>query len=76
MIKQIIVLVVALAVFGFGLYKLYGKGFMAGMDAYHKQCHSIGGYIINQENGTVVQCAPLSTVPKEERQGLDKSSTI
>ena len=36
MIKQIIVLVVALAVFGFGLYKLYGKGFMEGMVARNK----------------------------------------
>jgi len=42
----------------------YGK--RKGVDMYHQQCYTIGGIIMDESNGTVVKCAPLGSVPKEE----------
>jgi hypothetical protein len=70
MIKSLIVSVLVVCMFGYGLTKLYSAGVTAGLRGYHSQCYTIGGIIINEEDGTVVQCAPLSVVPKEELRGL------
>ena len=42
----------------------YGK--RKGVDMYHQQCYNIGGIIIDEEHGTVVKCAPLTSIPREE----------
>ncbi len=46
-------------------------GITEGIKAYHKQCYTIGGYIID-DMGHVVLCAPQGTIPKEELPNFKK----
>ena len=67
MIKSIIVLVLAFSMLVYGLYRMHSAGVTAGLRSYHSQCYTVGGIIINEEDGTVVKCAPLVVLPQEER---------
>ena len=63
-----LLIIVGFLMFEGAMYLSYKFGKLEGIKAYHNQC-VIGGIIINEEQGTVVQCAPLTTIPKKE---LDK----
>ena len=64
-LKQIAVVVFLGAVIICSHLGAYYQGKKDGVQAYHDQCFSIGGFIID-EVGHVVKCAPLGSVPKEE----------
>ena len=67
MIKEIIVSVLGvLAFLGTNLLS-FRLGEDYGIDRYHNQCYTSGGFIIDEVTGTVVQCRPLVVLPKEER---------
>jgi hypothetical protein len=66
--KKNLLIILAFLVFDGAVYLGYKFGKLEGIKAYHNQC-VVGGIIINEEQGTVVQCAPLTTIPKQE---LDK----
>ena len=67
MIKEIIGSVIVVLAFVATNIFSFRTGVDAGVDNYHKQCYTAGGLIIDEENGTVVRCAPLVVLPKEER---------
>lgn len=77
-----VVLWIALASAGFGSGMWVGRnqGLGVGIRSYHNQCFEIGGFIVDNENGTVVQCSPIGRVPKEElnnfKPPLDKSVKV
>lgn len=60
-----LLIIVGFLMFEGAMYLSYKFGQKEGVKAYHNQC-VIGGIIINEEQGTVVQCAPLTTIPKKE----------
>lgn len=66
--KKSIFIILGFLLFDGSVYLGYKFGEKEGVKAYHNQC-VIGGIIINEDQGTVVQCAPLTTIPKSE---LDK----
>lgn len=43
----------------------FDKGETKGLTSYHDMCYNVGGWVIGND-GTVVQCQPLSKIPKEE----------
>ncbi len=47
----------------------YRAGVAEGIDKYHSQCFNMGGYIID-DTGRVVQCAPLTIIPRQELPAL------
>ncbi len=44
---------------------LWDKATEEALDMYHQQCFQIGGYVINNQ-GEVVMCQALTTIPKQE----------
>lgn len=48
-----------------GMY-VHRKAFKAGIDSYHQMCFNTPGYVIDFNDGTVVQCMGLTTLSKEE----------
>lgn len=56
---------------GYGSVKLKDHYIKQGLDMYHNQCYNTGGIIIN-EQGTVVQCRPLTQIPKKELDNFSK----
>jgi len=66
--KKSILIILGFLMFNGSVYLGYKFGEKEGVKAYHNQC-VIGGIIINEDQGTVVQCALLTTIPKSE---LDK----
>lgn len=46
---------------------LYGehRGLVTGLNLYHEACYQ-GAIMFNKEDGTAVQCAPLTQAPREE----------
>lgn len=66
---------------GGGMY-VYGHkhGVQEGLDKYHEACYT-GGVMVDEATGTVVQCAPLGRVPREELpnffpKGVDNASKV
>jgi hypothetical protein len=47
------------------------KGRVEGLNLYHEACYQ-GAIMFNNEDGTAVQCAPLTQVPKEELNKYNK----
>jgi hypothetical protein len=41
------------------------NGKQKGLDSYHDLCYTVGGWAIDNK-GRVVECRPLTTIPKEE----------
>lgn len=67
MIKEIIGSVaVVLALVASNIFS-FRTGHDVGVDAYHKHCYEVGGMVVDEESGTVVQCKPLTVIPQEER---------
>lgn len=58
----------------------WNAGHKQGMKDYHGACYHIGGLLLDSEEGTVVQCMPLISVPKEEipklKKELDKDTKV
>lgn len=61
----------------FGLMFLVGSHLMSfkygidqGVDNYHQGCYNSRGVMVVDEEGHVVQCAPLVKIPREEAQKL------
>lgn len=44
------------------------QGVAQGIADYHFSCFNTGGFVINEENGTVVQCRGITTIPEPERK--------
>lgn len=50
-------------------------GIAEGVDKYHNLCYNVGGYAVDQNNGTVVMCQPLTQLPEPELKNfLDKGT--
>ncbi len=67
--KKIVIAVFTALILGTAFFATYHyskeAGVLKGIKAYHKQCYTIGGYIID-DMGHVVLCAPQGTIPKDE----------
>jgi hypothetical protein len=62
---------------GGGGYWSYNKGMFDGMNAYHYACYNVGGLVVDENTGTVVQCMPLRLSPEEKKNftvPLDKGT--
>lgn len=51
------------------------EGIKRGIHLYHQQCFQIGGYIWNEE-GHVVHCQPVITIPREEMEDMRKKDAL
>jgi hypothetical protein len=69
--KKNLLIILGFLLFNGSVYLGYKFGKLEGIKAYHNQC-VIGGIIINEDQGTVIKCGPLTTIPKTE---LDKYKT-
>ena len=65
MLKKVIVAVVICLVVVGACIGAHRQGITKGIEAYHRQCFEVGGFIMD-EAGHVVACAPQGTIPKEE----------
>ena len=74
LVKALVGAAVALIVLGacVGAYK---QGKKEGVQNYHDICYTIGGFIVD-DKGTVVQCTPMGTIPKEELKGFISASFV
>jgi hypothetical protein len=53
----------------------YGKE--QGIDNYHDLCYNVGGYVVDQNDGTVVMCQPMTQLPEAELKNfLDKGTKV
>lgn len=85
-IKQLLTLAICLLLTAFaggGLGYALGQkaGFKDGMKTYHQICYQISGPMLDKEDGTVVYCMPLATIPEEEmnkhrQQELDNKNKV
>lgn len=52
-----------------GSWKLgVDHGIGKGIDAYHELCATVGGFVVDNETGVVVQCKGVGVVPQQELQ--------
>lgn len=42
------------------------NGIAEGIDSYHKICYNVGGYVVDQGDGSIVACQPLTQLSEPE----------
>ena len=72
-IKAIIAVVITASLVGSHWFT-HDRALRKGLDMYHEVCYTTGpGFVVN-EQGQVVMCGPLTTIPQDEARNFLNTS--